>query len=415
LTTDQSNSEFCVPLPYTLGAVNSADSSEPHARGAREWGARRRLRNVPALRLRLPVRGAGESNTRRTNTRTGHLRSPTEYLLTSAHEDISRLNEILRSQGCTAVVRDNVGGGNLDSPSGAAAVSTPIFDADGCVFASLDIVQGDAAHSEAAAQLLRALVDSAACTITERWFRLVHRRQWVVAAMRRNTPSSTIIVATDRDQRIVGADRRARQLLEQRGLRMGPPLCISALFRTNPTLLRRRSYCDVSTTLFASDDGQPWIVLITPPDTGAVESHQDARVLLHVRPRLDSLNHLSSLPSAGRARRGLSQGALQRIEEYIEAHLDSALDIDALAAIAGMSTSHFTRSFHKSVGVTPHRYVIQNRVMRARELLATTNLPLTEIALTTGFSDQSHFSRRFHEIVGIPPGAFRAHDGRLPA
>jgi AraC-like DNA-binding protein len=223
-----------------------------------------------------------------------------------------------------------------------------------------------------------------------------------------------ILFATDRDQRIVGADRQARQLLEERGQRMGQHLLVSALFRPNPTLLRRRSYWDVSTTLFALGDGEPWIALITPPDAGALASHQDARVLLHVRPRLDSLTHLSSLPSAARARRGLSQGALQRIEEHISANLERALDIDELAAIVRMSSSHFTRSFHKSVGVTPHRYVIHNRVMRARELLATTNLPLTEIALTTGFSDQSHFSRRFHEIVGIPPGAFRGNDGRIP-
>jgi AraC family transcriptional regulator len=112
-------------------------------------------------------------------------------------------------------------------------------------------------------------------------------------------------------------------------------------------------------------------------------------------------------------KRGLSQAALQRIEDHIAAHLDSPLDIDELAAIVRMSSSHFTRSFHRSVGITPHRYVIQNRVTRARELLTTTNLPLTEIALTTGFSDQSHFSRRFHEIVGIPPGAFRGSEGHF--
>jgi AraC-like DNA-binding protein len=407
------------------------------------WDVRGRRRNVPALQLRLPHRPDRDSDlspsstsaTRRTNTGARHRQSRVQQLLMSAHEDISRLNEILHSQQCTVVMRgmdgvifplnsianpaqggrSNVGAEKVHPPSSASVLSTPIFDAEGRALASLDIIQADAARSDSSEQLLRALVESAARAITERWFRLLHRRQWVVAAMRRNAPGTTIVFATDRDQRIVGADRQARQLLEEKGQRMGQQhLVVSALFRPNPTLLRRRSYCEVSTTLFASGDGEPWIALITPPDAGAVEPHQDARVLLHVRPRLDSLAHLSSLPSSGRAKRGLSQGALQRIEEYIAANLDSALDIDELAAIARMSSSHFTRSFHKSVGVTPHRYVIQNRVMRARELLATTSVPLTEIALSIGFSDQSHFSRRFHEIVGIPPGAFRESEGRLP-
>jgi AraC-like DNA-binding protein len=441
LTTDQSNSEFRTSPTYNLGVVTSAESSDSVAQGASIWDPSGRRRNMPALQLRLPNRRDRDSDlspsstsaTRRTNTGARHCQQRVQELLMSAHEDISRLNEILHSQQCTVVMRgmdgvilplnsiansaqggrSNVGAGKVHPPSSASVLSTPIFDAEGRALASLDIIQGDAARSDSSGQLLRALVESAARAIAERWFRLLHRRQWVVAAMRRNAPGTTIIFATDREQRIVGADRQARQLLEEKGQRMGLHLIVSALFRPNPTLLRRRSYCDVSTTLFASGDGEPWIALITPPDAGAVESHQDARVLLHVRPRLDSLAHLSSLPSSGRAKRGLSQGALQRIEEYIAANLDSALDIDELAAIARMSSSHFTRSFHKSLGVTPHRYVIQNRVMRARELLATTNLPLTEIALTTGFSDQSHFSRRFHEIVGIPPGAFRGNEGHL--
>ena len=439
MNTDQSQSAFRDSLPYTLSIVESADASEVMTQGARDWDARARRRDVPALRLHLSTRAAGDedprrssiSAARRANNGAGAVRLPTEQLLTSAHEDICRLNEILRSQKCGAVmcgtdgvilsanspaISNNCVTGHaealrLDLLAGAAAICAPIFDPEGCLVATLNIIQS--VQPDSSEQLLRALAESAARAITERWFRLVHRRQWVVVAMRRNAPGTTMIFAANRDQRIVGADRHARQLLkdwDQANLR---PLAVSALFRASPNLLRRRGYGDVSTTLFAALDGEPWIALITPPDTGAAESHQDARGLMHVRPRLDSLIHLSSLPSAGRMRRGLSQGALQRIQEHIEAHLDSALDIDELAAIVRMSASHFTRTFHRSVGMTPHRYVIQNRVMRARELLATSNLPLTEIALSTGFSDQSHFSRRFQEIVGIPPGAFRGHEGRL--
>jgi AraC-like DNA-binding protein len=427
---------------YNLAVTASAEATDNMAQRSPTWDVRWRRRSVPPQSLSLPhcrerdldLLARPTSASRRYNTAVSHCQARTQQLLMSAHEDISRLNEILRSQQCTAVIRGtdgavlplkstsnpaqgsrcSAGAARIHPPSGTLVLSTPIFDTESRRLATLDIIQGYEPRSNSSEQLLRALVESAARAIMERWFRLYHRRHWVVVAMRRNGPGATILFASDRDQRIVGADRHTRQLLEQKGNPLGQPLSVSVLFRPNPTLLRRRNYYDVSTTLFESGDGEPWIALITPPDAGAAESQNEARVLLHVRPRLDSLAHLSSLPSAGRAKRGLSHGALQRIEEHIEAHLDSALDIDELAAIVRMSSSHFTRSFHKSVGVTPHRYVIQNRVMRARELLATTNLPLSEIALATGFSDQSHFSRRFHEIVGIPPGAFRGNDGRSP-
>jgi len=97
----------------------------------------------------------------------------------------------------------------------------------------------------------------------------------------------------------------------------------------------------------------------------------------------------------------------RRVRDYVDANLDSKLDIPALARIAEMSASQFNRSFPKVVGVPPHRYVVECRVIRAQELLATTQLPLTEIALTIGFADHAHFSRRFHEFLGMTPRKFR--------
>jgi transcriptional regulator GlxA family with amidase domain len=106
-------------------------------------------------------------------------------------------------------------------------------------------------------------------------------------------------------------------------------------------------------------------------------------------------------------RRDLAHEAFRRVREYVDAHLNSRLDVRALARIVGLSASHFSRAFQRAVGVSPHRYVVQCRVIRAKELLSTTRLSLTEIALTSGFADHSHFSRRFHEFTGVAPRDFR--------
>ena len=95
------------------------------------------------------------------------------------------------------------------------------------------------------------------------------------------------------------------------------------------------------------------------------------------------------------------------VREYVDAHLSSRLDVHALARVVGLSASHFSRAFQKAVGVSPHRYVVQCRVIRAQQLLATTQLSLTEIALTSGFADHSHFSRCFRALIGLTPKRFR--------
>jgi AraC-like DNA-binding protein len=104
---------------------------------------------------------------------------------------------------------------------------------------------------------------------------------------------------------------------------------------------------------------------------------------------------------------GLPPRTLMRLKEHIDAHLDCSLTMTELASLAGLSISHFARCFRRSVGLPPHTYVKQRRVARAREMLAATDLPVAEIALVLGFSDQSHFTRRFREVTGVPPRAYR--------
>ena len=68
---------------------------------------------------------------------------------------------------------------------------------------------------------------------------------------------------------------------------------------------------------------------------------------------------------------------------------------------------HFARGFKQSAGVTPHHYLTRMRVERAQDMLARTDLSLSEIASPLGFSDQSHLTRHFRQMLGITPGQFR--------
>jgi AraC-like DNA-binding protein len=108
-----------------------------------------------------------------------------------------------------------------------------------------------------------------------------------------------------------------------------------------------------------------------------------------------------------RIRGGLPPRAIRRVREFVEQHLEENISIQALANIAGLSMYHFARAFKQSEGMTPHEYLIQRRVQRTKDLLAETELPLSEIALASGFSDQSHCARRFREQVGVTPSSYR--------
>lgn len=105
-------------------------------------------------------------------------------------------------------------------------------------------------------------------------------------------------------------------------------------------------------------------------------------------------------------RGGLPAPALRRVIQHIHAHLDEELTLGRLAAQAGLSTCHFARMFKTATGLAPHRYVLNCRIARAKQLLAQGRHGLAEVALAAGFCDQGHLTRCFRQNVGVTPAVF---------
>lgn len=103
---------------------------------------------------------------------------------------------------------------------------------------------------------------------------------------------------------------------------------------------------------------------------------------------------------------GLSPTQLKLVVDYINAHLDQELSLEELAAIAQLSAYHFCRSFKRSTGLTPHQYVIRQRVERAKLLLKDGKIGILEVALACGFTHQSHLNRHFKRLIGVTPKIF---------
>lgn len=105
-------------------------------------------------------------------------------------------------------------------------------------------------------------------------------------------------------------------------------------------------------------------------------------------------------------RGGLPPARLRRVLSYIDANLSERNDLHTLAALAGLSAHHFAHAFKQSTGLPPHRYVLEQRMARAEQLLEGSN-SILEISHILGFCSQAHFTRTFTREIGLSPGCYR--------
>lgn len=111
---------------------------------------------------------------------------------------------------------------------------------------------------------------------------------------------------------------------------------------------------------------------------------------------------------------GLAPWQERRAKEMMRARLATCLSMSDVARECRLSPSYFAAAFRRSTGRQPHRYLSELRIEEAKSLMLTMGLPLADIALLCGFSDQSYFTRVFKHLVGTSPGHWRRAHRAIP-
>ena len=131
---------------------------------------------------------------------------------------------------------------------------------------------------------------------------------------------------------------------------------------------------------------------------------QNETLLLSVVARL-AMHHF--VPGYSLRDPGREHAAVGRVKEWLEAHSEQNVSVHSLAHFARLSPYYLVRVFHKYVGMPPHQYQTNVRVLKARRLLRE-GVPISEVAHHAGFCDQSHLNRCFKAALGVTPGKYTA-------
>jgi AraC-like DNA-binding protein len=291
--------------------------------------------------------------------------------------------------------------------SNLSCAGAPISDPLGRLAAVLDTSSMSPQTTEQSLSLVMGVTKVSARGIEERIFREYFRHAWNIAAAPCGDSDVAVLLAVDNDQRILGADRIARRVFSLNDEVLNRDMALATIFEYDSSIFRHKRMQDVAARLLRTGTDDPWNVLITPPACRMNGWCSPTDALVHSRPRFGMLAHLPLSVGLPTNRGGLAPGRANRVCEYIDSHLQENIALEVLAEIAQLSVHHFARAFRQSLGIPPHNYIVQRRIEHAQQLLRNTELPLSEIAIVAGFTDQSHLARHFRTITGVSPSLAR--------
>jgi AraC-like DNA-binding protein len=132
-----------------------------------------------------------------------------------------------------------------------------------------------------------------------------------------------------------------------------------------------------------------------------------ATLLKHSAARRDD----ADADSGRRKSMALPRWRLKRVFEHVEANLGDRLPLTALAQAAGLNRMYFAEQFRAATGLRPHDYVVRRRIRQAQAMLAGTDMPIVDVALSVGFQTQAHFTTVFKRVAGATPRHWRSARG----
>jgi len=98
---------------------------------------------------------------------------------------------------------------------------------------------------------------------------------------------------------------------------------------------------------------------------------------------------------------------VRKVRDYIDSHITGPVLVADLCALIQRSEAHFSRSFKRTFGESPHAFLVRRRVELAAQYMLATDASLSDIALTCGFTDQAHLCKQFRQAAGETPAAWR--------